>query len=472
MYSSFASMNATVDDLTIVFRDYNGTVRYEYTLTNPNIVAVTPSTVPTASSTEVSVALPVESGPSRKRKSFLSWGFWSEQAKNASNQDIAMASGGVAAMGLMLFLCYSVYKRQHRGKDDQTKEHKSRTPNLMHSPRQGRAGAFYSRKPYAELNDVEQGRGYDDLEFSDDEEPLPVLKQQPHTKYLPLQDTTSTAPNSLETDASDEPDGSSVPTQDPSPRASSSGTPREPPAEATAGPVSRSRASTLRDSSGGSHHSRTSTVSDSRASVPQGSPHSTAHSSVYGSGEVAVPLQDCTTDNDTGRSRASTLKSPEHSRASSRSDAGHSQAADLYSTNRSAQQMDIGTAWLQSTHSRNSSSSMPAPPPPSPERRSIAEHMLAMEAHNPLLSSSNDGATAVATPTSTGKPPRRPFVPFHARHVDSNTGGIGQESPESTSGGPLPRSSPPKDPNSLLSSDDIRLAPLTLVKPHRRTTTS
>jgi len=171
-YASFASVNATLVDLTIAFRDTNGTLRYNYTLTNPN-----PNFIPPdggkggtdGNSSNPGTGTGSGGGYSR-RESMLSWSYWVNTASNASEFDVAVASGGVAALGMMLFVCFLFYKRRgSQVKEKATQQFllQARTREMVHSPSRGstkKLSAFYGRKKYSELmemGDLEQGVDHD-----------------------------------------------------------------------------------------------------------------------------------------------------------------------------------------------------------------------------------------------------------------------------------------------------------------------
>lgn len=169
-YASFASINATLADLTIAYRDTNGTLRYNYTLTNPN-----PNFVPVGGGTGGGHTNGTGGGVGAgsndgddSHESMLSWSYWVNKVQSSSQFHIAMASGGVAALGMMLFFCFVFYKR--RSKQEKEKATKrfllqARTREMVHSPGRGGAkkfSAFYGRKKYSELMeicDLEEGGG-------------------------------------------------------------------------------------------------------------------------------------------------------------------------------------------------------------------------------------------------------------------------------------------------------------------------
>lgn len=206
-YASFAAVNATISNLTIAYRDSNGTLRYNYTLTNPN-----PLFAPIISDTEKeggggdsgsAVSAGGNSGAAgdiddedggegegdegegevshsstpHSSQSFFSWSFWTDGAHQASNADIAMASGGVAAIGLLCFLCFVINKRRNEDKKDQAHRElllKAHGLKLLHSPSHKTPPtirSFHGHKKYSQLKevgDIEQGEVARD--FSEEEE--------------------------------------------------------------------------------------------------------------------------------------------------------------------------------------------------------------------------------------------------------------------------------------------------------------
>lgn len=182
-YASFAAVNVTLSNLTIAYRDTNGTVRYSYTLTNPN-----PLFLPTIGGGggnngggsgdggsgggtgdgggEGNGGEGDEGSSANASHSFFSWSFWADAAGNASDTEIAMASGGFAAIGLVCFFFFVVYKRKNKDDKDKAASQlllRARNQEMLHSPNRAtpqKISSFYGRKKYAELRemgDLEQG---------------------------------------------------------------------------------------------------------------------------------------------------------------------------------------------------------------------------------------------------------------------------------------------------------------------------
>lgn len=128
-FASFAAVNATITELTIAYRDTNGTVRYNYTLSNPNPLFIP---IQGGSSDGGDNGPGLQGGDeveqsdstSPNEPTFL-WSFWANQDAGSK---IATASIGLAALGLLCMYCISLYTR----KSDKDK-HNAAERSLLHA---------------------------------------------------------------------------------------------------------------------------------------------------------------------------------------------------------------------------------------------------------------------------------------------------------------------------------------------------
>ena len=190
-FASFAAVNASIHNLTVAYRDTNGTVRYTYTLNNPNPLFI-PNVVDGGSGGGGDSGGGNSGGGTgggdgggdggdgggegegegegegvSASNSFFSWSYWADAAHQASDSQIAMASGGFAAIGLVCLFFFVLYKRKNKDDKDKAASQlllKARNRELMHSPNRAvspqKISSFYGRKKYSELkelNDLEQG---------------------------------------------------------------------------------------------------------------------------------------------------------------------------------------------------------------------------------------------------------------------------------------------------------------------------
>jgi hypothetical protein len=370
-YSSFAAMTATTKDLTIDFRDTNNTVRYSYTLTNPNKVAVElPG--PPGDGDEDSGGGNGGSGGNgddggnndaggntgRGGHSFFSWEYWAEASQNPAKAKVAVASGGMVVMGLMVLLCYGVYRARRSGETKLAKDkflEKARSTQLVHSPHArgvSKQGAFYSRKRYIELMELGEAEA-NALEFDSDEEGGGTPRKAPG-RYALIQESTAPTEEPDTVDNDDFAIGAAMMAG----TASTDGSQER----------SRSRSSTLKDNT---THSRESTISSGRASTGTAADsHVTAHSR-ESSGARAGTVVDST--------------GSAHSRDSSGGAGAFSPSThqNMYSAALTPEQANIATLWLAS-HPTRSSTPMPSPPPPSPRTR--ANSVLSQNPTTPCTS--------------------------------------------------------------------------------------
>ena len=167
-YASFAEMRATISSLTIDFLDINRTLRYSYTIGN--------SSRGDAGEGEEIGEKPARRGP----RSVLTWAFWSNTATRAGQSNAALASGGVAVLGLLLFCGYSMYRQRSLRKVDAAKSKflsRVRSTRLVRSPqRTPTLSPNRRRQRYVELMELGQAEeGLQFCDFSDGEQPRDVI---------------------------------------------------------------------------------------------------------------------------------------------------------------------------------------------------------------------------------------------------------------------------------------------------------
>jgi hypothetical protein len=155
-YASFGAVDATESKLNVSYYDTDTTLRYSYTFDNPLRPASDPGTAPPPAD--------VDGGGGRGggRVSLLTWPYW-QQATSSS--DFAMASGGIAALGLVLILCHAVYWRSKKTHEKLTKESflaKARAAKMVTTPTGGGRTRSHQRS-HSGSSGSSRGRNYVEL---------------------------------------------------------------------------------------------------------------------------------------------------------------------------------------------------------------------------------------------------------------------------------------------------------------------